>query len=962
MNLPRAGLTFAWLAAAGLAALAGAQDPDGDLLIPDLDRTRSERLEVLRGRFVTPPGFSVEEVATGDLVGSIVNMTFDHAGRPALAGEGTGIKLLFDQDQDGVYDTVRMFTNDIETAHGMLYIGPGDLLVHSEGPEGTGLYRVTDTDGDDRADEVTLVAPSTDPIAEHGPHTILRGPDGFYYVLFGNHAHPDVELDPASPSRGLQEDHLLPRYLDPRGHANRIRAPGGTIHRLSPNLQEWSQVAAGFRNPFDMAADVTGEIFAYDADMEWDVGLPWFRPTRVAHVIPGGDYGWRTGSSKFPFYYIDTLPSVDDIGRGSPVGVAFYSHHAYPERYRGALFMGDWSRGRIRVLFPKRRGATFTGKTLDFLLGEPLNVTDLDIGPDGFLYFSTGGRSTTGGLYRVRYEGSSEAPAAEGIDRVLDQPMPRSAWGQASLTRMKIELGEDWVPALREAAGDRTRPVEQRLRALEALQVLGPPPGLDLLRRLGGDEPDPLVRAAAVLLLGTRPFEAVEADLARALEDSDPFVVRRAAEAFVRSGLHRSLILDDDAVFPDRLFELLGHEDRFVRYAARMALIRTEGVTWAGAPALDTVEAQPLRAMEGLLAWVLASPDRAVAIEGKLDDYSRASMDEETLLSYLRVLQLALIRFPDQSPGLLERVGPRLLERFPSPDPRVNRELQVVLAYMETPGSIEAILSHLTEDQPQEEQIHTVYALRTIQNGWTPETRARLMDWFDRARTFGGAASMEGYVDALWESALLLLTDEEQEVARARREEARAEAARQAAALAAPADDEEEGRRTALSQMSFQELAEYLEYDPMAYSRGDVERGRKVFYRARCVDCHVFGTEGRGGGPDLSTVVTRFRRQEILESIMYPSRVISDQYTALQVEVEDDVLVGMLADETDQTLTLIDSTGSRLEIQKEDVMDRRESSVSIMPEGLHHALSLRDLVDLVVFLERGVGEPRRTTP
>ena len=264
--------------------------------------------------------------------------------------------------------------------------------MQANGPNGPGLYRLTDTDGDDVADIVQPLGRSNGGMGEHGPHTILTGPDGFVYIMYGNHSHPDFAKDPLSPSRNLQEDFLLPRYVDPRGHANSIRAPGGTIQRINPVTGEWSQVVAGFRNPYDMAMNAAGEIFNFEADMEWDYGLPWYREIRVVHAVPGGDFGWRTGSSKMPLYYIDTLPSVDDVGRGSPVGVAFYYHDAYPEQFHGAFFTGDWSRGRIRVVFPDKVGATYTGNSQDFVLGEPLNVTDLDIGPDGFLYYITAER------------------------------------------------------------------------------------------------------------------------------------------------------------------------------------------------------------------------------------------------------------------------------------------------------------------------------------------------------------------------------------------------------------------------------------------------------------------------------------------------------------------------------------------------------------------------------------------
>ena len=156
--------------------------------------------------------------------------------------------------------------------------------------------------------------------------------------------------------------------------------------------------------------------------------------------------------------------------------------------------------------------------------------------------------------------------------------------------------------------------------------------------------------------------------------------------------------------------------------------------------------------------------------------------------------------------------------------------------------------------------------------------------------------------------------------------------------------------------MSFEELSTYLEFDPGSYERGSAERGRAVFHRAKCSNCHVFGSEGRGGGPDLSTSVKRFRRSEILEAVMFPSKVISDQYTALIVEAKGkEPLTGMLADENEETLTLIDASGERIDIPKNLVTDRRTSQISIMPEELLETMTLQDLVNLFLFLERGSG-------
>ena len=234
-------------------------------------------------------------------------------------------------------------------------------------------------------------------------------------------------MGPDQGQPNTTEDVLLPRLNDAHGHAANILAPGGTIWRFDQDGRTSPWSPAGFRNHFDAAFSPDGELFTFDSDMEWDEALPWYRPVRVCHCPPGADFVWRTGAANTPDYYIDSLPPIAETGRGSPVGMDFYDHHVFPAKYRGALFLGDWSLGIIWAAHLKRDGASYKGEVEKFCTGAPMNVTDLAVGPDGAIYFTMGGRGTQGGVYRIRYDGG-RGPR---VDRT---PISRSPHGARTAT------------------------------------------------------------------------------------------------------------------------------------------------------------------------------------------------------------------------------------------------------------------------------------------------------------------------------------------------------------------------------------------------------------------------------------------------------------------------------------------------------------------------------------------------
>jgi putative heme-binding domain-containing protein len=921
-----------------------------------------------KAEFRVPEGFVVEQVATAEQTGSIVNLTFDAKGRPVLSREKGPVIILEDNDRDGKFETVKNFTDKVTNCQGLCFVGTslyavGDVMSEEqrqaqgrtpqpgqEAPKGvTGLYRVDDVNGDDAGDDVKLIGKVKGGMGEHGPHAVFVGPDGMLYFDIGNHAWPAVTAEPNSPHEEFYEGQLLPSYMDARGHARNIRAPGGTFWRLDFEGETWERVAGGFRNQYDAAFNLMGELFTFDSDMEWDINLPWYRACRTVHVVPGGDYGWRTGSGKWPAYFPDSLPPMNEVGRGSPVGVDFYQHTAFPAKYHDALILGDWSRGRILMATLKKEGGTYQSTVEDFVLGEPINVTDLAVGPDGALYFSTGGRATDGGLYRVRYNAAAAQPQYKNqIEAALAQPQPRSAWGRAALKRMHDEMGAQWGEGLQAVVSNGRESAINRVRALELLQVYGPAPTAETLTALGKDAAWE-VRAASTYYLGLHPTDAARKELVGRLKDGDAFVRRRACEALVRTGVHPAMKLNFSPA--QDVLPLLNDADRSVRYAARLLLERTNRNRWREAA---LAEKSANGAIEGLLAVVRTmkgSPDIDEVLE-KETALLKGNLGAEQKLALLRVLHLTFINDEgvDRS-KLYQPIGEAVLNSFPAGDWRLNRESARTLAHLQTPGAVEKILAALNAEQNHDQQIFYVYCLRNLKGEWKPEQQEAVVAWFAKTQKeqWKGGASFTGYLEFMWNSWLANLPHESKVKAQARLNEL---------APAAVASAGDFARKAGSQGLSNQELAEYLLMDPMAYRMNDktIEEGQKAYQKASCVQCHRFGDLGNEVGPDLTDVGKRFKRKDLIEAILYPSKTISDLWQSAVIKTYDGrTLSGVIESQDASQLVIRLVTNERVTLQKSQIQSREDAKTSLMPEGLLNNLSVGEASNLLLFLEKGSG-------
>lgn len=1000
-------------------------------------------------KFTVPEGYKVEEIVKRPDdrgVFSLVNMTFDDRGRLLVSHEQGGILLCTKPDDKGVLQEVRDYCTQVTGCHGMCWVKDSLYLV-GNGPKGTGLYRCRDTKKKDEIDEVTLIHSFQGGMGEHGPHAVVHGPDDMLYVVIGNHAWAKIgpkmapnpeKLASNSPllrwptggqgpdqgKEGSTEDVLLPRLNDANGHAANVRAPGGTIWRMDLDGKNVALVVAGFRNQFDAAFNPDGELFSFDSDMEWDEGLPWYRPVRVVHCPPGADFVWRTGAANTPNYYLDSLPPVVETGRGSPVGVTICAQPRFGSKYQGTAFVADWSIGAIYAVHLQRRGATYAGSAEKFCVGSPMPVTDLEFAKDGSLVFTVGGRGSQGGVYRIVKTTKEEEDES--------QPAQNAALARARrVWKMGVSGEAKHKDALIEALSDEDALV--RRRACEALIRAGIEPDAKHLWPLLADKDHFVCTAARLVLQRIDPKKWVDA---LAKEEKKDLAAHHAIIALCLSGhaeenkevIFRRLVLSNPrdlisqteflrtvqlACFhvvkpPASLKQVVAYCEKWLppipddnpsrdvrvlerQYNRELAIVMTH---FRRAKLIGSdVHATLLKAMQStkdrqqqihffyclrLLhdGWTKEQKDALVAWYESTQPWNGgasfkgflANIFADALKAFDEADLKALIEQGEKSPhAALAVVRVQQAQRKADLLPAMKKlakdlEASELPAVVELRKALEEAICAVVSERPRDED----YAL--LLAGLSSSSKSAAFSAITGLRKVGtkpkaddpnphrAALEAARKLDAgnRWQVVLLLRHwSNGRQFGHDQKQAGKELAAwakwfNQSFPKESPLPEEDADAPTP-SKYDYKELLTYLTTGDG--KTGDVARGRKAFEKASCLKCHKFGKEGEGMGPELSAVSKRFARKDLLESIYYPSKVISDQYRSTTiVTVKGQTLTGLVAVQG-ETLTVLQQDGSKTTLRGKDVDKRFASLTSVMPEKLLDPLTKQEIADLFAFLE-----------
>ncbi len=482
--------------------------------------TPLERIKVLKD-------FKVEllhSVPIGEQ-GSWVNLCTDGKGRIIASDQYGGLFRFAPPAPGKPLDpaTIEKIPAAIRAVNGLLWFNNGLYCAVNdyENKIPSGLYRVTSSKNDDVLDKVELLR-DMQARGDHGVHAIVLAPDAkSLFLITGNGTKPTAFSSSRVPLI-WGEDHVLPRMPDGRGFMREVLGPGGIIYKVSLDGKNFEAYSSGYRNIFDAALNRDGELFTYDADMEYDFNTPWYRPTRVNHVTSGSEYGWRNGAGKRPEWYPDNLGAVVNIGPGSPTGVTFGYGAKFPAKYQDAFYILDWSWGKLYAVHLQPDGSSYTATREEFLSGAPLPLTDAIIHPgDGAMYFAIGGRKVQSGLYRVTYTGkestalvpprtttaqSKEAGARalrhslEAFHGKADPKAIAAAWPHLSSSdrylRWAARTALEWQPAATWA--DKAFAEKDGGKQVEALLGLARLTGIDPQHRKPADAPVDTAMAAKI--------------------------------------------------------------------------------------------------------------------------------------------------------------------------------------------------------------------------------------------------------------------------------------------------------------------------------------------------------------------------------------------------------------------------------------------------------------------------------
>jgi putative membrane-bound dehydrogenase-like protein len=853
--------------------------------------------------FASPPHVTYPVCITTSVDGEVFVGVDEQGSLGKEPGRGKVVRCI-DTDGDGQADQFNDFAK-MDHPRGLIYNDGSLWVLH---PPFLSVFRDVDGDGTSDNSEVLIEGISTDEVtrrgADHTTNGIRMGIDGWIYIAVGDFGF----------HKAVGRDGIL------------LSKRGGGVVRVRPDGTEMEIFSWGQRNIVDVAIDPLMNVFTRDNTNDgggWDI--------RLSHVMQTANYGYP---SQYINFSDEIMPPLADYGGGSGCGALYLQDGRWPSPFNDMLLTCDWGRSEVFSHRLPRNGATFDAQQDTFL--QIPRPTDADVDAMGRLFVTSW---KDGGF-------SFERPDVGFVAMITPEnfvPHPVSVPGTNGATTALRGTGlNDLDPSslvqLLRSPSDALRLASSRALTVQALT---PEISADLVALAKDRTASIHSRVAAVWTLRQVDWEAFRAAFGSLLIDHD------LREHAIRAATDRRTQIDKSLSAP--IFSKLDDSNPRVVAAAIVAMARLnelraanellELASWhtnrESAPVPQSDVESSGQSTPG------ASPESP---QTTTDPWRRP--DPDRVIPHLAVKALVSLNAID--PCLEALNGPH----------RVGAVAALKQLHdSRTIDGLFKVLSTSRDESLRRDVWTTLIRLYHREGEFTVDSPKW---WGTRPDTTGPYYDRQTWSESERIAAAIRIAMAEADDSlrthlseQLRKHVVELDGVETLDATQAAAETAIILPKVDPSDPSFiANLAPDIVAQRAAAATGDAEKGKLLFRQQSCINCHTFANGQQPRGPHLVDIGKRYKRAELIESLLHPSRRIAQGFDTWAFAMEDGrVYSGFVVLESAETVILRDATGVSHELIQDQIEERVRQELSAMPQGIVGNLTPEQLADLLAWLE-----------
>ncbi|MCP4852951.1 MAG: c-type cytochrome [Fuerstiella sp.] len=862
------------------------------------------------GDVQTPPGFNVTLFGQPPVVNYPVCLTAAATGEVFVgvdeqgslgkeSGRGKVLRCI-DTDGDGMADQINQFAK-MDHPRGLIYDDGSLWVLH---PPYLSVFRDTDGDGESDESEVLIEGISTEEVskrgADHTTNGIRMGIDGWIYIAVGDFGF----------TKAVAKDGTM------------LSKRGGGIVRIRPDGSEMEIYSWGQRNILDVAIDPYMNIFTRDNTNDgggWDI--------RVSHILQTANYGYP---SLYRNFSQEIMPPLADYGGGSGCGSMYFHDERWPAEYRNLLLTCDWGTSIVHSHNMPGNAATFDPQQ-DVFLKIP-RPTDIDVDASGRMYVSSWKNG------KFAYDGPDVGFVAQitpadfvpkpvpDVQQLEDAPLVDLLQHPSGTMRLHVQF-----EILKRSGNDR----------LDGAEEGSPAPLHENLFALAADQNKPLyARVAAVFTLKQALGARANYRLVQLAKDAS------LTEHCLRAIADRKSALD--GVSPGPFLEALQNPNPRVQAVALIGLGRImshaldNGFVVSDANGEQSASEFAKSVADSILPLTIhdtVSP----AVDG--DDWRLPH--PERVIPHLAVRALVEMQAVDGCIAALNtpyRDGALWALKSMHSEPAINGLFKTLSA---------------TRDEVLRREIWTTLIRLYHREGkFTDDSRSW---WGTRPDNTGPYYDRQEWSESkrIADAIKVALSEADESLAAHVKAQLKRHVVNldgiSAADIASMKEPESAIQLPKVDPNNPNQIAN-LPYETVRSRvvnvQGNADAGKELFRNQSCLSCHTVANGQQPKGPHLVDIGKRYKINELIESIVDPSKKIAQGFdTWTFVMASGKVHNGFVVLESAETVTIRQNDGLSVELLQDDIDERVKQEISMMPKGVVGNLTPEQLADLVAWLQ-----------